>query len=229
MFTLPVMWQDGCCLHPASVESIMWQINSQKADQNVKLISEWPLLSHHCKVNKINIVSWSITKQGSCMFSPGFDNALPFLLLNVDNIKPILNAISRAQNPSKECEPYRTSDKPIAPCGAIANSLFNGETFVLVISINRAKKSIVCRCSHACKLLGSFPPDTLELFYIDPNGTRTQIPLMKKGIAWWTDKHVKFRNPGGTNLNLSTVFQGKLILTYLYTVVFCVFFFPVIA
>ncbi|XP_048831205.1 cell cycle control protein 50A-like [Brienomyrus brachyistius] len=83
---------------------------------------------------------------------------------------------SSLRNPSKECEPYRTSDnKPIAPCGAIANSLFN---------------------------------DTLELFYIDPNGTRTQIPLMKKGIAWWTDKHVKFRNPGGTNLNLSMVFQG---------------------
>lgn len=32
------------------------------------------------------------------------------------------------QNPSKECEPYRTSDgQPIAPCGAIANSLFNGK------------------------------------------------------------------------------------------------------
>ncbi|XP_024293419.1 cell cycle control protein 50A isoform X2 [Oncorhynchus tshawytscha] len=30
------------------------------------------------------------------------------------------------QSPSKECEPYRSSDKPIAPCGAIANSLFNG-------------------------------------------------------------------------------------------------------
>lgn len=32
------------------------------------------------------------------------------------------------QSPSKECEPYRTSEKkPIAPCGAIANSLFNGK------------------------------------------------------------------------------------------------------
>uniref|UniRef100_A0A8C8YXT0 Cell cycle control protein n=1 Tax=Prolemur simus TaxID=1328070 RepID=A0A8C8YXT0_PROSS len=29
-------------------------------------------------------------------------------------------------NPSKECEPYRRNeDKPIAPCGAIANSMFN--------------------------------------------------------------------------------------------------------
>ncbi|KAG1936319.1 transmembrane protein 30Aa [Pimephales promelas] len=78
-------------------------------------------------------------------------------------------------NPSKECEPYRTSEKkPIAPCGAIANSLFN---------------------------------DTLELFYIHPNGSRIAIHLVKTGIAWWTDKHVKFRNPGGSNSNLSVVFQ----------------------
>ncbi|XP_020343806.1 cell cycle control protein 50A-like [Oncorhynchus kisutch] len=77
------------------------------------------------------------------------------------------------QSPSNECEPYHSSDKPIAPCGAIANSLFN---------------------------------DTLELYYIDPNGSRTAIPLVKKGIAWWTDKHVKFRNPSGNNLTV--VFQG---------------------
>ncbi|XP_072543110.1 cell cycle control protein 50A-like [Salminus brasiliensis] len=83
--------------------------------------------------------------------------------------------LSSLKDPSKECEPYRTNEnKPIAPCGAIANSMFN---------------------------------DTLELFYLDPNGTRTQIPLMKKGIAWWTDKHVKFRNPGGSNANLTAVFQ----------------------
>ncbi|KAI7800305.1 transmembrane protein 30Ab [Triplophysa rosa] len=79
------------------------------------------------------------------------------------------------KEPSKECEPYRTSEnRPIAPCGAIANSMFN---------------------------------DTLELYYIDPNGTRNPIPLTKKGIAWWTDKHVKFRNPGSSNPNLTAVFQ----------------------
>lgn len=78
------------------------------------------------------------------------------------------------KTPSKECEPYRTSDGlPIAPCGAIANSLFN---------------------------------DTLELFYL-ANGNRTPVALVKKGIAWWTDKHVKFRNPGGNN-NLTVAFQG---------------------
>lgn len=38
------------------------------------------------------------------------------------------------QNPSKECEPYRTSDGlPIAPCGAIANSLFNGKWDIAII------------------------------------------------------------------------------------------------
>ncbi|KAJ3613675.1 hypothetical protein NHX12_019921 [Muraenolepis orangiensis] len=78
-------------------------------------------------------------------------------------------------NPSKECEPYRTIDQvgPIAPCGAIANSLFN---------------------------------DTLELSYL-ANGSKTPVALVKKGIAWWTDKHVKFRNPGG-NGNLTAAFQG---------------------
>nr|XP_013807789.1 PREDICTED: cell cycle control protein 50A [Apteryx mantelli mantelli] len=78
-------------------------------------------------------------------------------------------------NPSKECEPYRTNeDKPIAPCGAIANSMFN---------------------------------DTLELYRID-NDTRIPITLIKKGIAWWTDKNVKFRNPSGDTNNLTALFQG---------------------
>uniref|UniRef100_A0A7N5JNC3 Cell cycle control protein n=1 Tax=Ailuropoda melanoleuca TaxID=9646 RepID=A0A7N5JNC3_AILME len=68
-------------------------------------------------------------------------------------------------NPSKECEPYRRNeDKPIAPCGAIANSMFN---------------------------------DTLELFLVGNESYPIPIPLKKKGIAWWTDKNVKFRNPPG--------------------------------
>ena len=44
---------------------------------------------------------------------------------------------------------------------------------------------------------------------MDPNGTRVQVPLTKRGIAWWTDKHVKFRNPGGSSPNLTSVFQGE--------------------
>ncbi|XP_061479136.1 cell cycle control protein 50A [Rhineura floridana] len=87
--------------------------------------------------------------------------------LNGDNISLF--------NPSKECEPYRTSEeKPIAPCGAIANSMFN---------------------------------DTLSLFRIERDETKP-IPLTKKGIAWWTDKNVKFRNPAGDTNNLTILFQG---------------------
>lgn len=55
-----------------------------------------------------------------------------------------------------------------------------------------------------------YKPDTLELFYNFPNGTSITIPLVKKGIAWWTDKHVKFRNPGGNNNNLTAAFSGNL-------------------
>ncbi|XP_021549245.1 LOW QUALITY PROTEIN: cell cycle control protein 50A [Neomonachus schauinslandi] len=78
-------------------------------------------------------------------------------------------------NPSKECEPYRRNeDKPIAPCGAIANSMFN---------------------------------DTLELFLVGNESYPTPIPLKKKGIAWWTDKNVKFRNPPGGE-SLKERFKG---------------------
>lgn len=55
--------------------------------------------------------------------------------------------------------------------------------------------------------------DTLELYHIDSN--RTLITLVKKGIAWWTDKHVKFRNPGG-NGNLTAVFQGDMCKHHQY-------------
>ncbi|XP_058032165.1 cell cycle control protein 50A isoform X2 [Ahaetulla prasina] len=79
--------------------------------------------------------------------------------------------------PSKECEPYHTSEnKPIAPCGAIANSMFN---------------------------------DTLKLVHYDHNTSKpVNISLLRKGIAWWTDKNVKFRNPTGETNNLTILFQG---------------------
>lgn len=51
-----------------------------------------------------------------------------------------------SQKPSKECEPYASIDnKPIAPCGAIANSMFNGETIFFFLQINnkeRIKKTL---------------------------------------------------------------------------------------
>ncbi|XP_027708743.1 cell cycle control protein 50A [Vombatus ursinus] len=76
--------------------------------------------------------------------------------------------LNSLENPSKECEPYlKYQDKKIAPCGAIANSMFN---------------------------------DTLELFQKNESSL-IPVHLHKKGIAWWTDKNVKFRNPPGGNLS----------------------------
>lgn len=78
-------------------------------------------------------------------------------------------------NPSKECDPYRVNqNKPIAPCGAIANSMFN---------------------------------DSLRLYQIK-DGTEEEIALTKNGIAWWTDKNVKFRNPTGNGTDtLKDIFK----------------------
>ncbi|XP_068198838.1 cell cycle control protein 50A-like [Antennarius striatus] len=82
------------------------------------------------------------------------------------------------KSPSQDCEPFAfRDDKPVAPCGAVANSMFN---------------------------------DTLELFHIAPSGASVRIPLVSSGIAWWTDKHVKFRNPGGHAPNLTAAFQGTV-------------------
>ncbi|KAM3595206.1 uncharacterized protein V6R79_019998 [Siganus canaliculatus] len=77
---------------------------------------------------------------------------------NLDNFK----------SPSEECAPYQydSSDKPIVPCGSIANSMFN---------------------------------DTFKLYQI-VSGSKKQVPLDGKGIAWWTDYNIKYRNPSVTPL-----------------------------
>ncbi|NXS85701.1 CC50C protein, partial [Erpornis zantholeuca] len=72
------------------------------------------------------------------------------------------------------CAPFSTyrNGTPMAPCGAIANSMFN---------------------------------DTIDLFY-NHNSSVIQVPLLKTGNSWWTDKNVKFRNP--ESYNLSSAFAG---------------------
>ncbi|XP_048509773.1 cell cycle control protein 50A isoform X2 [Athalia rosae] len=72
---------------------------------------------------------------------------------------------------SSDCAPfaYNDSQVPIAPCGAIANSLFSDE-----LTLWSEKH-------------GKF------------------VPLLKTGIAWPSDKSIKFRNPPG---HLETAFLG---------------------
>ncbi|XP_054470513.1 cell cycle control protein 50B isoform X2 [Anoplopoma fimbria] len=73
--------------------------------------------------------------------------------------------LSNFKSPSDTCSPYEydsnNNDKPIAPCGSIANSMFN---------------------------------DTFKL-YQKVNGSKKLVPFDGKGIAWWTDYNVKYRNP----------------------------------
>ncbi|KAG7270264.1 hypothetical protein CRUP_031966 [Coryphaenoides rupestris] len=81
------------------------------------------------------------------------------------------------KNPSTYCEPYIRDEKglPIAPCGAVANSMFN-DSFIL-------------------QYLGS-PTETVSLY--------------RKGIAWYTDENVKFRNPPLNNQTLDQAFEGTI-------------------
>ncbi|XP_030324929.1 cell cycle control protein 50C isoform X2 [Calypte anna] len=67
------------------------------------------------------------------------------------------------------CAPFTTyqNGTPMAPCGAIANSMFN---------------------------------DTIDLFY-NINSSVIQVPLLKTGNSWWTDKNVKFHNPKSYNVS----------------------------
>lgn len=65
---------------------------------------------------------------------------------------------------NSECAPYdKTNDTQYAPCGAIANSLFN---------------------------------DTFSVVNRDLGAT---VPVLATGIAWTTDKNVKFQNPSDWN------------------------------
>ncbi|XP_032385129.1 transmembrane protein 30C [Etheostoma spectabile] len=81
------------------------------------------------------------------------------------------------KNPSSYCEPFMKDQNglPIAPCGAVANSIFN---------------------------------DSFILTYHGSSGPSVLVPLLRKGIAWYTDKNVKYRNPNNDNMTLVQAFEG---------------------
>lgn len=51
--------------------------------------------------------------------------------------------------------------------------------------------------------------DTFEL-YLMVNGKKTLVPFDGKGIAWWTDYNVKYRNPATVNGSLAKAFDGTV-------------------
>lgn len=71
--------------------------------------------------------------------------------------------LGRLENPpSSDCMPFDkdSNGNPIAPCGAIANSLFS---------------------------------DVLKLYANDGS----PVPTIRRGIAWPSDRNIKFKNPPG--------------------------------
>lgn len=80
------------------------------------------------------------------------------------------------QNPIDDCQPYQriANGTAIAPCGSIANSLFN---------------------------------DTFALYRVLADNKMVQVPLDKRGISWWTDTNIKFRNPEPVNGSLARAFS----------------------
>ncbi|KAM6934149.1 transmembrane protein 30C [Xenentodon cancila] len=82
----------------------------------------------------------------------------------------------KLQNPSSYCEPFARDQRgvAIAPCGAVANSIFN---------------------------------DSFTLTYHSSSGP-VGVPLLRKGLTWYTDKNVKYRNPKTENSSLAQVFAG---------------------
>nr|CAH7731704.1 unnamed protein product [Callosobruchus chinensis] len=81
--------------------------------------------------------------------------------------------------PSRDCMPFdyvndSNTKKPIAPCGAIANSMFNVLLDVLTLQQESLEKLIT-------------------------------VPLLRTGIAWDSDRKIKFRNPKG---NLQEAFAN---------------------
>lgn len=71
--------------------------------------------------------------------------------------------------PSNDCKPldYSWDKKPIAPCGVIANSIFN-DTFVL---------------------------NYMKIDRFDYIGSQVLVPLKQRDIAWPTDISSKYKNP----------------------------------
>lgn len=97
---------------------------------------------------------------------------------------------SNLKNPSQYCKPFAKDPNglPIAPCGAVANSMFN---------------------------------DSFTVFYHGFTGGPVKVPLLRRGITWYTDKNIKYRNPTQEdNQTLAQVFEGTAKPLYWHKAVY---------
>lgn len=94
-----------------------------------------------------------------------------------------LQLLGNPQSVGSECYPFDYANdangirRPIAPCGAIANSLFN---------------------------------DTFKLYKAGPSKKENKdVSISKKGIAWLSDKNIRFQNPKPAD-NLALAFANTV-------------------
>lgn len=69
------------------------------------------------------------------------------------------------------------------------------------LAILKVLLMLVCPCVLFCF------KDTFTLYQI-VNGVKKPVPLDGKGIAWWTDYNIKFRNP--SIIPLKNAFNGMV-------------------
>ena len=92
-----------------------------------------------------------------------------------DDVQLLAASLDDLKNPKADCRPYDKVDEdgrtlPIAPCGAIANSLFN-DTFFLYDNEQLANDD-----------------DALFTLIQNPAGNPLRIAMSGENIAWQTDK-----------------------------------------
>lgn len=106
-------------------------------------------------------------------------------------------------NPSvvQDCSPFdRSDDLPIVPCGAIANSMFNGDCLNFTV-YNYFKFHIISIFCFS---------DTFYLRKLSFNANNfltvnQTVEFNFKGIAWDSDIKSKFRNPADYPKNIGTI------------------------
>jgi len=87
-----------------------------------------------------------------------------------DDVQLLAASVNDLKEPKSDCRPYdKVNDQPIAPCGAIANSLFNDTFFLYDDEISDG-----------------------DLFDLVRNPSQNNIPMSGENIAWQTDKKQKF-------------------------------------
>jgi len=121
--------------------------------------------------------------------------------------------LGRLKDPSDECEPFayapdpnakgKSKGIPIVPCGAIANSMFNGNFFFLF--------------SFFFFLFSFYYIESVILFELIDTIILSKylgdaVPVLRTGIAWPSDRQMKFKNPTEPNKNLSDSIAALLTI-----------------